>query len=94
MYIYDLDSTHGTFVNKVRIKPRVYTALKNGDFLRFGASTRMYIVGGGPTPVTAQKPKPARRETSVASEPVPSTHTSSIDDDGNQQLFTGNAAGL
>ncbi|XP_042470687.1 kanadaptin-like [Zingiber officinale] len=34
--LYDLGSTHGTFVNKVQIKKKVYTAVHVGDVLRFG----------------------------------------------------------
>ncbi|KAG6519595.1 hypothetical protein ZIOFF_023089 [Zingiber officinale] len=34
--LYDLGSTHGTFVNKVQIKKKVYTGVHVGDVLRFG----------------------------------------------------------
>jgi len=47
-YMYDLGSTHGTFINKLQVKPKVYVLLKSGDLLRFGESTRMYVLGGGP----------------------------------------------
>lgn len=42
-YIYDLDSAHGTKVNKRTIGAREYVALKPGDQLRFGESTRICI---------------------------------------------------
>ncbi|KAI8593557.1 hypothetical protein BDZ88DRAFT_492823 [Geranomyces variabilis] len=45
-YLYDLDSTHGTFLNKVQIPKRTYQQLRIGDMIRFGASTRMYILQG------------------------------------------------
>ncbi|XP_042470685.1 kanadaptin-like isoform X1 [Zingiber officinale] len=44
--LYDLGSTHGTFVNKVQIKKKVYTAVHVGDVLRFGLSSRLYIFQG------------------------------------------------
>ncbi|KAI9275536.1 SMAD/FHA domain-containing protein [Phascolomyces articulosus] len=42
-FIYDLDSAHGTRVNKQRISPRTYISLKPGDQVRFGESTRLCI---------------------------------------------------
>eukprot|EP00252_Welwitschia_mirabilis_P000617 TRINITY_DN1060_c0_g1_i1.p1 TRINITY_DN1060_c0_g1~~TRINITY_DN1060_c0_g1_i1.p1 ORF type:complete len:751 (+),score=218.77 TRINITY_DN1060_c0_g1_i1:121-2373(+) len=46
VFIYDLGSTHGSFVNKTQIKPKVYKQLHVGDILRFGQSTRLYILQG------------------------------------------------
>ncbi|PRP74853.1 kanadaptin-like [Planoprotostelium fungivorum] len=61
LFLYDLGSTHGTFQNKKRLTPNQYyqvqqghidpislTDLITGDFLRFGESSRMFIVEGGP----------------------------------------------
>ena len=48
LFIYDLGSTHGTFVNKRIIPKHSYVKLVNGDMIRFGQSTRWYIVCGGP----------------------------------------------
>ncbi|XP_047310704.1 kanadaptin [Impatiens glandulifera] len=44
--IYDLGSTHGTFVNKKQVKKNVYEDLHVGDVIRFGQSTRLYIFQG------------------------------------------------
>uniref|UniRef100_A0A7N0UWR3 FHA domain-containing protein n=1 Tax=Kalanchoe fedtschenkoi TaxID=63787 RepID=A0A7N0UWR3_KALFE len=46
VYLYDLGSTHGTFVNKQEVKKMVYVELHVGDVLRFGRSTRLYILQG------------------------------------------------
>ena len=42
--VYDLGSTHGTFVNKKPIKPRTYVPLRDGDLLQFAESSRMVWV--------------------------------------------------
>ncbi|KAF5779453.1 putative forkhead-associated (FHA) domain, SMAD/FHA domain superfamily [Helianthus annuus] len=45
-FIYDLSSTHGTFINKNQVKKKVYVELHVGDVLRFGHSSRLYIFQG------------------------------------------------
>lgn len=42
----DLGSAQGSYLNKVKLAKDVYQRLNVGDILRFGASTRMYIVNG------------------------------------------------
>ena len=43
-YLMDLESTNGSFINGVRIDSARYYQLKKGDVLRFGASTREYVL--------------------------------------------------
>ncbi|XP_068637367.1 uncharacterized protein [Aristolochia californica] len=45
-YLYDLGSTHGTFVNKNQIKKKVFAELHVGDVIRFGHSSRLYVFQG------------------------------------------------
>lgn len=42
-YLYDLDSAHGTRLNKNPVPGREYVQLKPGDQIRFGESTRLCI---------------------------------------------------
>ena len=43
-YVYDLDSTHGTWLNKKKITPKVYHRLRVGYILKFGGSSRLHIL--------------------------------------------------
>lgn len=52
-YVCDLGSAHGTFLNRRRLPPRAYCRLQVGHCLRFGASSRLFVLqvrarpGGG-----------------------------------------------
>lgn len=46
VFVYDLGSAHGTFVNKKRVEKRKWIKLKVGDFMRFGESSRMHVLMG------------------------------------------------
>lgn len=43
-YLYDLDSTHGTWINKTKVSPQEYHRLRVGYIVKFGGSTRLYIL--------------------------------------------------
>lgn len=45
-YLYDLGSTHGTFINKNQVKKRIFVDLHVGDVIRFGHSSRLYVFQG------------------------------------------------
>eukprot|EP00743_Colponemidia_sp_Colp-15_P007027 GILK01007583.1.p1 GENE.GILK01007583.1~~GILK01007583.1.p1 ORF type:complete len:637 (+),score=166.16 GILK01007583.1:54-1913(+) len=46
LFLYDLGSTHKSFVNKKQIAPKEYVQVRVGDMLRFGQSNRLYVVCG------------------------------------------------
>lgn len=46
-YVYDLGSTHGTFLNKARVPPRTYCRVRVGHGLRFGGSSRLFLLQVG-----------------------------------------------
>ena len=45
-YLYDLNSTHGTFHNKNKCFPKTYYRLRVGHMIKFGGSTRQLILQG------------------------------------------------
>lgn len=46
VYIYDLDSVYGTFINKRPIAKKSYVKLNIGDTFKLGQSNRMFILNG------------------------------------------------
>lgn len=46
LFLIDLGSTHGSFVNKRRVAPKEFVRLHIGDVLAFGESSRLYAVCG------------------------------------------------
>ena len=59
-----MDSAHGTMINKQRILPQSYTKLRVGDQIKFGESTRTYILLG------PEEPQPEPPVTKRISKPV------------------------
>ena len=49
-YAFDLNSTHGTFVNKKRIKSNQHIPVNVDSIIKFGLSSRIYVLHG-PKPV-------------------------------------------
>ena len=43
-YVYDLNSTHGSFLNKSKLQPRVYYRVRVGQMVRFGGSSRLFVL--------------------------------------------------
>ncbi|KAL8006378.1 putative forkhead-associated (FHA) domain, SMAD/FHA domain superfamily [Plasmopara halstedii] len=54
LFLYDIRSTHGCFVNKKRIPVEEFVRLHIGDVLGFGESTRLYAVCGPPELLPAE----------------------------------------
>eukprot|EP00946_MAST-07B_sp_MAST-7B-sp1_P003662 g3662.t1 len=66
-YLIDLGSSNGTFIGDSRLPSwtghSAKRALNNGDIIRFGASTRLYIVAGIGTPVSpGQQGRPTNHD--------------------------------
>ena len=43
-YIIDLGSSNGTYLNNTRIEPQRYYELKEKDVVKFGYSSREYVL--------------------------------------------------
>lgn len=89
-YLYDLGSTHKTFINRTAVIPRKYAKLKSGDLITFGMSTRLYYLQGGPeedvkpinVPITSNKQEEVKK-------PVPLSKTEKQESESNfiQQIL-------
>lgn len=44
LYVLDLDSANGTWLNGERVEGRRYVEVRSKDVLRFGGSEREYVV--------------------------------------------------
>jgi hypothetical protein len=42
--LYDLGNTHGTYVNKEKLTPKVYKKLELFSNIKFGVSSRYFIL--------------------------------------------------
>lgn len=67
-YLYDLGSTHGTFVNNSQVEKGVYVALHVGDVIRFGHSSRLYIFQGPPDLMPPEADRKIRRNAKIRQE--------------------------
>ncbi|POM73845.1 Forkhead-associated (FHA) domain containing hypothetical protein [Phytophthora palmivora] len=54
LFLYDICSTHGCFINKKRVLAEEFVRLHIGDVLVFGESTRLYAVCGPPELLPAE----------------------------------------
>ena len=43
-YVYDLGSTHGTYLNKSRLDQRCYYRVRIGQMVKFGGSSRLFLL--------------------------------------------------
>ena len=44
LYLMDLGSQHGTFVNRVQLPAKTYKKIEPFDFIKFGVSSRVFIL--------------------------------------------------
>lgn len=72
LYVIDLGSTHGTFLDGTRLRAQKRTCVQQGSTVRFGASTRKYVVDVGQEEhATSAAPAPAAAAAPVVVEEPP-----------------------
>ncbi|KAI9178729.1 hypothetical protein H9P43_005391 [Blastocladiella emersonii ATCC 22665] len=71
LFLYDL-STNGTSLNKTLVKPRTHVQVRDGDLIRFGSSTRLFIVHGPP------EPEPEAADPAETPAPIPADEPTGI----------------
>ncbi|KAI8618388.1 hypothetical protein BC830DRAFT_1079246 [Chytriomyces sp. MP71] len=59
LFLFDLSSAHGTHLNKQPAPPRSHVELHDGDQIRFGMSTRVFVIVGGPARHRSDEDQPA-----------------------------------
>ncbi|KAI8895207.1 hypothetical protein BC833DRAFT_602094 [Globomyces pollinis-pini] len=69
-FIYDLGSSHGTFLNKSEIAKRKYIQIRVGDMIRFGASSRLYLFQGYEDPLLDALKSNSTQSKKVRPQPV------------------------
>lgn len=68
IFLYDLGSTHGTYLNKVQVKPFEYVEIHVGDQIRIGGSERIYALNGPSELLPAQGPSKEEKRHALALE--------------------------
>lgn len=71
-YIIDLDSANGTFVNGKKIEPKKYVELRERDVVKFGFSTREYVLLHKDSKMAATDDDPGLEEEELAIKSEPS----------------------
>jgi len=61
LWLQDLGSAHGTFINRQRVTPKQFIQIHVGDQIRIGQSTRSYVVEG------PEEMRPKEKEVAVTS---------------------------
>ncbi|CAG8523967.1 6357_t:CDS:10 [Ambispora gerdemannii] len=56
-FLYDMNSAHGTILNRVPIPPQTYTRLRVGDQIRFGESSQEQLLSTGSLNITKHTQK-------------------------------------
>jgi len=65
LYLIDLESGHGTFLNEEQVKPNSPTSLQDGSSIRFGGSSKTYVVAGVGKGEGKSKPTEKKRKEDV-----------------------------